>query len=105
MKISTFILSFLILFLSLKPCSDGSNSEDLKKDNIGLNHNHQEDHDDSCPVTCICCCCGMSVTFESITSYTFRIHTKISNVVLSSYQSNYQFVSIASIWQPPQLIS
>ncbi len=105
MKISAFILSLLILVLSLKPCSDGSNAEDLKKDNISLNHNHQEDHDDSCPVTCICSCCGMSVTFESIKIFTFRIHTEISNVVLSSYQSNYQFDSVAAIWQPPQLIS
>ena len=105
MKISTFILSILKLVLSLKPCSDGSNAEDLIKDDISLQHNHQEDHDDSCPVTCICSCCGMSITFENLKNYTFKIHTEISNVVISSSQSNYQFDSIASIWQPPQLIS
>lgn len=105
MKVNTFLLAVLILLLSLKPCSDGNNTEDLKKDKISLNHNHQDDHDDTCPVTCICSCCGMSVTFESIKIYTFRIHTAISNVVVSSNQSNYQFDSVAAIWQPPQLIS
>lgn len=105
MKVSTLILSILILLLSLKPCSDGTNSEDLKKDTSSLTHNHQEDHDDSCAATCICSCCGMSVTFESIKIYTFKVHIAIPISPISSYQSDYQFDSIITIWQPPQLIS
>lgn len=105
MKVSALILSLLILLLSLKPCSDGNNSEDLKKENSSISHNHQEDSDDSCPVTCICSCCGMSVTFESIKIFTFKVNNPIPNSPISSYQSIYQFDSVAAIWQPPQLIS
>ena len=56
MKLITIILSLLILTLSMKPCSDGNNAEDLHKDEISENHNHKNDSDDSCPVSCICDC-------------------------------------------------
>jgi hypothetical protein len=105
MKASTFLIAILMLLLSLKPCSDGNNSEDLKKDTKSLTHNHQQDDDDSCAATCICSCCGMSVTFESIKTYTFKLRIAIPNSPIPSYTSNYQFDTVASIWQPPQLIS
>ncbi|WP_411767820.1 DUF6660 family protein [Winogradskyella sp. A3E31] len=105
MKFTTVILSLIILILSAKPCSDGQNLEDEHEDKVSINHNHQEDSDDSCPVTCICNCCGMSITYEPLATFNLIDFCKISTAVISSYQSTYRFDFHSNIWQPPQVIS
>ena len=105
MKFMTIILSLLILILSLKPCSDGQNIEDQYKDEISANHNHQEDSDDSCPVTCICNCCGMTITYEPVLIFDLKLNIDISTIEFSSYQSNYLFDFHSNIWQPLQMIN
>ena len=54
MKFLSIILGLTIFALSAMPCSDGQNLEDQQHEEISVEHNHQEDSDDSCPVTCIC---------------------------------------------------
>ncbi len=49
-----------------------------------MNHNHQEDSDDSCPATCIFACCGMSITYEPIVPLSFTLNTNISMVLRES---------------------
>lgn len=105
MKFATIVLSFLMLVLSLTPCSDGYNSEDEHLDETTENHNHQNDSDDSCPITCICNCCGMNIAYEPIKTINFKLTTKICTSIISTYQSNYIFDFHSKIWQPPQLIS
>ena len=105
MKFVTVILSLIILLLSAKPCSDGQNIEDQHQDEISLNHNHQEDSDDSCPVTCICNCCGMTITYEPIKTFDLKLNIEISTELISTYQPVYRFNFISNIWQPPQVIS
>ena len=55
--------------MSIKPCSDGNNAEDQHQDEITAEHNHQNDSDDTCPITCICNCCGISITYEPIQTF------------------------------------
>ena len=105
MKFVTIILSLIILFLSAKPCSDGQNKEDQHQDEISVNHNHQEDSDDSCPVTCICNCCGMTITYEPIKTFDLKLNIEISSELISTYQPIYRFNFLSNIWQPPQVIS
>ncbi|WP_344730117.1 DUF6660 family protein [Corallibacter vietnamensis] len=105
MKFVTIILSLIILLLSAKPCSDGQNIEDQHQDEISVNHNHQEDSDDSCPVTCICNCCGMSITYEPIKTFNLKLNIEISTELISTYQPIYRFNFLSNIWQPPQVIS
>ncbi|CAL2081749.1 conserved exported hypothetical protein [Tenacibaculum sp. 190524A05c] len=105
MKSIAIILSLLFLVLSVKPCSDGTNSEDLYQSEIGSNHNHQEDSNDSCPVTCACDCCGMSITYESLRVHNLINYNNISTKLISTYQPIYRFSFLSSIWQPPQVIS
>ncbi|ULC57996.1 hypothetical protein MBM09_08690 [Flaviramulus sp. BrNp1-15] len=105
MKFVTIILSLIILLLSAKPCSDGQNIEDQHQDEISVNHNHQEDSDDSCPVTCICNCCGMSITYEPIKTFNLKLNIEISSELISTYQPIYRFNFLSNIWQPPQVIS
>ena len=103
MKFLTFILAITLLALTAMPCSDGQNFEDQQHEEIGAEHNHQEDSDDSCPITCICNCCGMSITYEPLGSFNLTINSKISTEIMSSYQSLYRFDFHSSIWQPPQV--
>ena len=105
MKFVTIILSLIILLLSTKPCSDGQNIEDQHQDDISVNHNHQEDSDDSCPVTCICNCCGMAITYEPIKTFDLKLNIEISTELISTYQPIYRFNFLSNIWQPPQVIS
>lgn len=105
MKFLSIILGLTIFALSAMPCSDGQNLEDQHQDEISVNHNHQEDSDDSCPVTCICNCCGMSITYEPMATFDFINYYKISTEIFSSYQSIYRFDFHSNIWQPPQVIS
>jgi len=104
-KFITIILSLIILLLSAKPCSDGQNIEDQHQDEISVNHNHQEDSDDSCPVTCICNCCGMAITYEPIKTFDLKLNIEISSELISTYQPIYWFNFLSNIWQPPQVIS
>ena len=91
--------------LSAKPCSDGQNFEDQQQDKISMEHSHQEDSDDSCPVTCICNCCGMSITYEPLKVYSLINYHDISNELISTYQPIYRFNFLSNIWQPPQVVS
>jgi len=100
-KFVTIILSLIILLLSAKPCSDGQNIEDQQHQD----DNHQEDSDDSCPVTCICNCCGMTITYEPIKKFDFKLNIEISTELISTYQPIYRFNFLSNIWQPPQVIS
>jgi hypothetical protein len=104
-KFVTIILSLIILLLSAKPCSDGQNIEDQHQDEISVNHNHQEDSDDSCPVTCICNCCGMTITYEPIKTFDLKLNIEISTELISTYQPIYGFNFLSNIWHPPQVIS
>lgn len=104
-KFLTVILSLTIFVLSAKPCSDGQNFEDQHEDKMSIEHNHQEDSDDSCPVTCICNCCGMSITYEPLSKYEFKFYPKISTQTSTTYVSFYRFDFLSNIWQPPQVIS
>ena len=105
MKFITIILSLLILVLSIKPCSDGNNTEDQQQDEISDNHNHQNDSDDTCPITCICNCCGITITYQPIIKFDLDLNNQISTEILSVYQSIYRFNFHSNIWKPPQLIS
>ncbi|MBD3863398.1 hypothetical protein IEG06_08035 [Olleya marilimosa] len=102
MKFLAFILAITMLALSAMPCSDGQNVEDQQQEEITAEHNHQEDSDDSCPVTCICNCCGMSISYEPLAIFQLLTFNKIPTKLVSTYQSNYRFDFQSNIWQPPQ---
>ena len=105
MRFITIILSLTILFLSTRPCSDGQNTKDQHQEEWSTYHNHQQDSDDSCPVTCICDCCGTSITYEPLVKFSLIEYYKISTELISAYQPIYRFDFHSNIWQPPQLIS
>ena len=99
------LLSLLMLALTIVPCSDGNNKEDLHANTISVEHNHQEDTDDSCPITCLCNCCGMTLTYQSISMAFWTPYMEISTNKIIRYQSLYRLDIYDNIWQPPRLIS
>lgn len=105
MKNISFILGFLILALALKPCSDGFNVDHNYNTELGMEHNHQNDHDDSCAMLCACNCCGILVVHQKPPTFTLQIRIPISTTLNSHYESHYQFSIATTIWQPPQAIS
>ncbi|WP_430408388.1 DUF6660 family protein [Kordia sp.] len=105
MKSISFILGFLILALALKPCSDGFNSEHENDSEISMEHNHQNDHDDSCAMLCSCNCCGTLIISQTLPTFTLQLKTTISTQLNSHYESHYRFDMLFSIWQPPQVLS
>lgn len=105
MKNFSFILGFLILSLALKPCADGFNAEHENEQEIGLEHDHKNDHDDSCPTLCVCNCCGMLVVHQVVETFTFQSKINISTQVNTHFESHYRFDMLFAIWQPPRLMS
>ncbi len=105
MKLITVILSLLILTSLIKPCSDRSNFKDQHENEITTKHNHQNDNDDTCPITCACNCCGIAITCEPIQTFEIGFNNQISTKNSSVYLSIYRFNFHSNIWQPPQLIS
>lgn len=94
-----------MLTLTSVPCSDGQNAEDLQQEELTVDHNHQEDDNDSCPITCICNCCGMTIAYESLATFEFNFYYNISTQLIVTYQAIYRFDFHSNIWQPPQIIS
>jgi len=105
MKFITIILSLLILFLSMKPCSDGNNFEEQHKDEVSAEHNHKNDSDDMCSMNCACSCCGIAITYQPIQTFELGLNNQITTEMISIYNSIYRFDFHSNIWQPPQLIS
>lgn len=105
MKFLSTILAFIIFALTAKPCSDGQNFEDQHGEALSVEHNHQEDTDDSCPITCICNCCGMSITYVPLATFELIVYNKISTDLITTYQPIYRFDFQSNIWQPPKVIS
>ena len=88
----------------MKPCSDGNNAEDKHQDEISANHNHQNDSDDTCPVTCICNCCGCQVfAFNAVYTYSLFPHNLVIDKKIPEYKSVLTSNFFGSIWQPPQI--
>ncbi|NNL15901.1 MAG: hypothetical protein HKO81_04585 [Flavobacteriaceae bacterium] len=103
MKFLSSILALTILALTTMSCSDGRNFEDQQHEEISAQHNHQDDSDDSCPMTCICNCCGISITYEPLETFELLKFNEIPSQLISTYQSNYRFDFHSNIWQPPQV--
>lgn len=105
MKILTFIMSLLVMALSLVPCSDAMNEcEPKPTSHEDTSHNHQADHDDFCSPFCSCNCCGANVVLsgfgfqEAINPQYIPISEEVNTYTTSYIPSFY-----GNIWQPPKI--
>ncbi len=104
MKIVAFILSILILVMSVKPCSDGSivtSSESIEYS--GCHHDSSDRHgddEDGCSPFCVCQCCGITLIMpEFRPSYEVLDDFHFGYSFLYSF--DYSFDYTTGVWHPP----
>jgi hypothetical protein len=103
MKIFAFIMSIVVLTLSMVPCADaGAASQNHLKAEINSAHQHKNDWQDQCSPFCHCNCCS------SASSHQFTAFTLTKPSFAKKLQSEFLSSSIIEIalpiWQPPQLV-
>ena len=119
MKIITYILSLIVLALSVysdcehnisdysetktHSCDLSDVNSNSNKDNTSHNHNNNEshDHDDFCSPFCVDDCCSnpMTLSISSIVITNIKDNPIISYI---SYSDLYNFTVVNSFLQPPR---
>jgi hypothetical protein len=101
MKIIAYILSLVILSLTVVPCMDKTEDNILRKIDITQNtQNHQQDSD-HCSPFCACFCCASSITNQANISHLNLI--AFSQKLNTEYLLSFASQDFTSIWQPPKL--
>ena len=101
MRFIAAILSFLILSLSVMPCSDAETCDEQDKTEQSTHHDHSEDEDDDCSPFCVCGCCGSTYVAHDVTHEFSHILTHFHTNAFS-YSFLYSFDYLDTIWQPPK---
>ncbi len=98
MKLTSVILSIILIFTSLVPCTDDANCVDSKHAETEQNHKK-----DVCSPFCICACCGCFGFLHQITCPKIpKFELKISKSNFPEIKSIFP-VQLFSIWQPPKI--
>ena len=109
MKISSVLLSLILLVLSCLPCADAD--KDIAYDNKGklvadrhVDHS-KELHSDLCSPFCICNCCGVQILSftPTLTFIISGIPADYITKVEITYEPQFASAFYGSIWQPPQI--
>ncbi|WP_432443875.1 DUF6660 family protein [Pedobacter gandavensis] len=104
MKITTWLISLVILVASLTPCKDAFGFRVTTKAVISAESHSDTQHStvmDSCSPFCVCACCSTPTVIKQEI-----IHQNISVYIEKEYTDLYSG-SVASafiaVWQPPKL--
>ena len=109
MRIIAFILSFVVLSISLVPCTDGlatHSHEDTSEailhehDHNHVDHDHSEESSDDCPPFCSCTCCGVSITIPENDQWTLINNTPQFSYTFH-YSIHYDYTFSEGQWHPP----
>lgn len=104
MKIIGIILSFLVLILSIMPCSDKAApqaGQQVRYELTGQSTHHSLPAQDDCSPFCHCACCALSAVVAPVAILDIRPALP-GKVFHSVYCSSIRALPRA-IWQPPQL--
>src|SRR5690606_17222932 len=103
-KLSCFILVFILTALSGYPCSDSTSCADEKKAGVSFtvsSHEHSSNEVDLCSPFCHCSCCSTQIHPPSY--FFYKAYSKnISDLNSIVKNSSIQTIHF-SIWQPPKL--
>lgn len=101
MRFVNIILAFLVLFLSLVPCSDGGVSNKNYQYRMTDSHSHQTPSD-NCTPFCSCVCCSSNITLEDVI---FEILTPeiYSHQEVCFHSSSDVLEFTYPVWQPPKI--
>lgn len=102
MKPLAFILSILLLGLSVAPCADETNADDVKVSyqDTGTDHDHNGP-EDLCSPLCVCHCCHSHVIVQQILVTELGVLAfPLQQVV---YRAPVTSEFVAALLQPPQV--
>jgi hypothetical protein len=101
MKYFAYILSFIVLVLTVNPCIDGLKDNALQKSEISQstnNNNHQNDTD-HCSPFCTCQCCQSSFFVSAVSATSAVVALEIS---YNEYSPNFQSIDLSDFLIPPR---
>ncbi|HEX2848505.1 MAG TPA: DUF6660 family protein [Chitinophagaceae bacterium] len=106
MKLFAFIMSLVVVIVSLAPCRDMATGSKAGKANVQVlkddQHAH-EDGSDDCPPFCSCSCCSVQGCLKPFFNTLECVSPEASPY--SSYYTGALISISLPIWQPPQLIA
>jgi hypothetical protein len=101
MKIFAYILSIVVLVLSVNPCIDKPMDNTLQKNELTQstnNNNHQNDTD-HCSPFCTCQCCQTNYYVSNVTSLSPSNELGIS---YNDYSQSFQSLELFDFYIPPK---
>lgn len=104
MKFFTITFSVYILVLSLAPCGDLHDCNEIYDVSISANtdHDNHKHETETCSPFCICTCCGSTViNMDNLATFSdvVQVHSKGFPVFKQTFIS----VEYFHIWQPPKI--
>ncbi|MFT4661492.1 MAG: hypothetical protein ACI8XB_001769 [Patiriisocius sp.] len=109
MRILAFILSLVVLSISLVPCTDGLEAHSHEENIANLEHGHDHEHNDhdhseesgdDCPPFCSCTCCGVSITIPTNEIWSIKNNSNLFSYSFH-YSSLYTYAFSEGLWHPP----
>jgi hypothetical protein len=94
-------LAFVVLFLSLIPCSDEIGIDEKAGIETHADHDHSGGHREECTPFCTCSCCSTNIVFSSETILIAEIPELLPSNLFFYQESKSHFTH--SIWQPPKI--
>ncbi len=103
MRFFAIILSILLFYLTIMPCSDALTCEEEKRVELSQNHDHSKDKNDFCTPLCICQCCSTSMVYPDLElNQNEKLNTIFSYHALFTF--NYSHKYHKRVWHPPNFI-
>lgn len=102
MKYTSFILSFLVLVLSVLACPDKDTCDESATVYLAQNHQHTQDQGDTCSPFCACQCCGASYSV-ALDGPVSPKHIFGGSFYWPSDPHNHPQEYLHNIWHPPTL--
>jgi len=102
MKFAVYIMSLIIIVLTIRPCIDKSDCNLRNQTNLSTqSHDHHSGGQEHCSPFCACMCCATPVVYKLIHTE-INIHCTVIKL-FSFYKSEFHSDLLNSIWQPPRL--
>jgi len=100
-NLGAFFLLFIVL-ISLLPCSDEVEVNDMPTA-ISLEITHGDDEAaESCTSICMCACCGQRIVAVEQAHFDIQAPLQLRNHTIKSYQFFLHQLD-SNIWQPPKI--
>lgn len=104
MKFFTITFSVYILVLSLVPCGDFNDCNEIQDTHISANtdHGNHKHETETCSPFCICSCCGSNaINMDDLATFSDMVPVYLKTTPV--YNKTFNSVVYFHIWQPPKI--